>query len=258
MRRLVVRLYCDTAIVATQYSFLPSLLAVFMEPGREIESASALYSAVHSHWSDLPRDDRPKLLLFGKSLGTVGVEAPFVGADASESIANLTSGTQGALIVGAKRTNPIHSQLTRERDQGSSVWQPVIDGGLAVRFLSRDPDQPALSQDWPLPRIVYLQHPSDPVPLWGIDVLWRSPEWMDQPRGFDVSEAASWYPVVSGVHAAADLIFQLDTPPGFGHVYATEYVEGWASVCPPDGWTDADTARLEEFLYSEPPSEEQP
>lgn len=248
----------DTAIVATQYSFLPSLLAVFMEPGREIESASALYSAVHSHWSDLPRDDRPKLLLFGKSLGTVGVEAPFVGADASESIANLTSGTQGALIVGAKRTNPIHSQLTRERDQGSSVWQPVIDSGLAVRFLSRDPDQPALSQDWPLPRIVYLQHPSDPVPLWGIDVLWRSPEWMDQPRGFDVSEAAGWYPVVSGVHAAADLIFQLDTPPGFGHVYATEYVEGWASVCPPDGWTDADTARLEEFLYSEPPSEEQP
>jgi uncharacterized membrane protein len=248
----------DTAIVATQYSFLPSLLAVFMEPGREIESASALYSAVHSHWSDLPPDDRPKLVLFGKSLGTAGVEAPFVGADAAASIANLTSGTDGALIVGAKRTNPIHSQLTGERDQGSPVWQPVVDDGRSVRFLSQDPEQPELGEDWPQPRIVYLQHPSDPVPFWGIDVLWRPPEWMDQPRGFDVPEAAGWYPIVSGVHAAIDLVFQLDTPPGFGHVYATEYVQGWASVIPPDGWTAADTARLEAFVDREPPSEEQP
>lgn len=248
----------DTAIVATQYSFLPSLLAVFMEPGREVASATALYGAVHSHWSDLPPDERPKLVLFGKSLGTAGVEAPFVGADASASIANLTSGTDGALIVGAKRTNPIHSQLTGGRDRGSSVWQPIIDGGLSVRFLSRDPNQPELRQDWPPPRIVYLQHPSDPVPFWGIDVLWRPPEWMDHPRGFDVPEAAGWYPIVSGVHAATDLIFQLDTPPGFGHVYATEYVQGWASVIPPDGWTAADTARLEKFVDREPPSEEQP
>jgi uncharacterized membrane protein len=247
----------DTAIVATQYSFLPSLLAVFMEPGREIEAGSALYSAVHSHWLGLPPDQRPQLVLFGKSLGTVGVETPFVGADASASIANLLSGADGALIVGAKRTNPIHSQLTQERDPGSPVWQPIVDGGRSVRFLSQDPDQPDLGQ-WALPRIVYLQHPSDPVPFWGIDALWRPPEWMDQPRGFDVPEAASWYPIVTGVHAAVDLIFQLDTPPGFGHVYATEYVEGWGSVIPPDGWTDADTARLEEFVGREPPSEEQP
>ena len=33
-------------------------------------------------------------------------------------------------------------------------------------------------------------------------------------------------------------------PPGFGHVYSTDYVKGWVSVVPPDGWEEADTVRL--------------
>ena len=37
-------------------------------------------------------------------------------------------------------------------------------------------------------------------------------------------------------------------PPGFGHDYATEYLNGWVLVAPPAGWTQADTDRLETFL----------
>ncbi len=238
----------DTAIVGIQYSFLPSLLSVFMDPGLPIDAASALFDAVHARWSTLPSDRRPKLALFSKSLGTAGIEAAFVEADAASSVAQLIAQTDGALIVGPKHTNPIHSQLTRERDAGSPVWQPIVNGGRTVRYLNRDPSQPALDPHWPAPRIVYLQHPSDPVPFWGIDVLWRPPEWMDRPRGFDVPGAATWFPIVSALHAAVDLIFQLSTPPGFGHVYATEYVKGWANLLPPDGWTEADTERLQDFL----------
>jgi uncharacterized membrane protein len=70
-----------------------------------------------------------------------------------------------------------------------------------------------------------------------------------QPRGFDVPEAARWFPVVSGVQAVADLVEQLGPLPGFAHVYWTDYVKGWAQVVPPEGWTDADTARLYQFLH---------
>jgi uncharacterized membrane protein len=42
----------------------------------------------------------------------------------------------------------------------------------------------------------------------------------------------------------------MSTPPGFGHVYSTDYARGWANVLPPDGWSDADTERLEEFVQS--------
>ena len=238
----------DTAIVGLQYSYLPSILSVFLDPGLAVEAGSALFNAVEARWAQLPADHRPKLLVFAKSLGTAGVETLFAGPDAASSIGNLVARTDGALIVGAKHINPILSQLTRERDPGSPVWQPIFDEGRSVRFLSRDPDQPVLDPDWPGPRIVYLQHPSDPVPFWGLDALWRPPEWMDRPRGYDVPDQAHWFPVVSGVQGVSDLILQLSPPPGFGHDYATDYVTGWAAVVPPDDWTDDDTQRLDQFL----------
>lgn len=236
----------DTAIVAMQYSFLPSLVGVFLDAGLANEAGHALFDAVHARWSALPAERRPKLILFGKSLGTAGVEAPFVGDGASSSVANLVARTDGALLVGPKHSNPIHSQLTRERESASPAWQPVFAGGRSVRFLNRQPNP--LRGDWPAPRIVYLQHPSDPVTFWGVDALWRPPEWMDEPRGFDVPDALRWFPIVSGLQAVGDLLDQLDVPPGFGHVYATEYVRGWVSVAPPPGWDEADTVRLERLL----------
>jgi uncharacterized membrane protein len=238
----------NSAIVAVQYSYLPSLFSVFFNPGLAAESGVALFSAVEKRWLQLPADHRPKLLLFGKSLGTAGVEAPFAAADATSSLANLVARTDGALIVGAKHGNTILSQLTKGRDPGSPVWQPVFDAGRTVRFLGRDPTQPTLDKDWLAPRVVYLQHPSDPVPFWGLSALWRPPEWMDQPRGYDVPQAARWFPIVTGIQAVCDQIYQLSPPPGFGHDYATEYALGWAQVAPPAGWTDADTHRLEDFL----------
>jgi len=239
----------DTAIVAVQYSFLPGLIAVFTDAGLAEEAGTTLFNAVRTRWLKLPPNRRPKLLLFGKSLGTEGIEGPFVGANAASSVANMRARTDGALIVGPRETNPIHSQLTRERDPGSPVWQPVFDRGRSVRFLNRDPHQPALHAEWSAPRIVYLQHPADPVVFWSVEALWWPPEWMAQPRGFDVPKDIRWFPIVSGVQAVGDLLDQLGVaPPGFGHDYSTEYVKGWASVVPPEGWTDADTKRLEQFI----------
>lgn len=238
----------DSAIVAIQYSFLPSLVSVFTEPGLAIDAGATLLNAVEKRWSELPFEARPKLLLFGKSLGTAGVEAPFAAVDAESSLANLTARIDGALIVGPKHGNPIYSQLTDARDPGSPAWQPVVDDGQTVRFLTRDPRQPSLPSSSGPPRIVYLLHPSDPVSFWGLDVLWRPPEWMDDPRGYDAPAAARWFPLVSGAQAVGDLIYQLSPPPGFGHDFSTDYVRGWAEVVPPDGWTAADTERLENFL----------
>jgi uncharacterized membrane protein len=169
----------DTAIVATQYSYLASLIAGTLELERATEAEITLFSAVRARWSQLPPEHRPKLVLFAKSLGTAGVEAPFVGSDASASLANLVSQTDGALVVGAPYDNPILGQLTRERTPGSPVWLPVFDNGRSVRFVNRDPRQPELDRDWAAPRIVYLQHPSDRSTFWGFSALWTPPAWMD-------------------------------------------------------------------------------
>jgi uncharacterized membrane protein len=248
----------DTAIVAIQYSLLPSWLAAFVDAGQANEAGKVLFNAVRARWSELPPDRRPKLVLFGKSLGTAGVEAPFVGGDARSSVSNIVTRTDGVLLAGAKHSNPIHAQLTRERDPGSPVWLPVFDRGRSVRFVNRDPSQPVLDGNWSSPRIVYLQHPSDPTVFWSIDALWWPPGWMEPPRGFDVPDNVRWFPIVSGVQAVADVLDQLNTPPGFGHVYSTDYVKAWASILPPDGWTGADSERLEQFIHNIAGDESEP
>jgi uncharacterized membrane protein len=86
-------------IGAVQYSFLPSLLAVFLDTGLANEAGKTLFDAVHARCSDLPPARRPKLVMFAKSLGTAGVEAPFVGGDASSSVANMAARIDGALIA---------------------------------------------------------------------------------------------------------------------------------------------------------------
>jgi len=93
----------NTAIVAIQYSFLPSVVAFFLDAGLANEAGNTLFTAVRARWSQRPPDRRPKLVLFGKSLGTAGVEAPFVGPDASSSVTNMASRTDGVLLVGAKQ-----------------------------------------------------------------------------------------------------------------------------------------------------------
>jgi uncharacterized membrane protein len=240
----------DTAIVAIQYSFLPSAFAVFLDTGLAAEAGTALFNAVRARWSEFPPDRRPKLILFGKSLGAVGVEVPFVGLDASSSVASMVARTDGVLIAGAMQSNPILSQLTRERDPRSPLWQPVFAGGRSVRFLNRDPHQSPPNTEWSVPRIAYLQHPADPVSYWSVEALWWPPEWMDQPRGYDVPDHIRWFPIVSGVQAVGDMLDQLVPPPGFGHDYSTDYVRGWASVVPPEGWTHADTELLERYIQN--------
>jgi uncharacterized membrane protein len=46
----------------------------------------------------------------------------------------------------------------------------------------------------------------------------------------------------------ADLPFATGVPAGHGHVYKREYVDAWARVLQPPGWTDDRTARLRQII----------
>jgi uncharacterized membrane protein len=72
----------------------------------------------------------------------------------------------------------------------------------------------------------------------------RRPDWLSEPRGFDVLPAMRWYPFVTFWQVTADLIVAQDTTPGHGHKYGSELATGWAAIAPPAGWTPNDTARL--------------
>ena len=72
---------------------------------------------------------------------------------------------------------------------------------------------------------------------------------MDSPTGHDVSNDVSWTPIVTWVQGLYDLTAGFAAPPGHGHDFRLDYARSWGRVLPPDGWTDRDTRRLEDFLF---------
>ncbi len=85
-----------------------------------------------TRWSArCPRAQRPKLVVFGESLGSFGGEAPFL------ALNNLVARTDGALFSGPTFNNTIWADLTRNRDKGSPEWLPIYDKGENVRFAAR-------------------------------------------------------------------------------------------------------------------------
>lgn len=58
----------------------------------------------------------------------------------------------------------------------------------------------------------------------------------------------SWFPILTWGQVSADLMAGFSAGPGFGHNYSTDFVSGWASVVPPNGWSATDTRELEDHL----------
>ena len=238
----------DTAMVGMQYSFLPSWISTLVDGDHAKEAGSVLFDAVHKRWSELPENDRPKLLVFGQSLGSFGAEAAFAGSDARSSVAHMVAQTDGVLYTGPTNGNEIWAQITSERNSASPVWRPVFDDGVSVRFANKPEELLEPDPSWTVPRILYVQHPSDPVTFWSMDTMWSRPEWLDDPKGYDIPDRASWFPFVTWSQVVADLAAGFSAEPGHGHDYRLAFVASWAAIAPPDGWTADDTTRLEQHL----------
>ena len=233
----------DTALVALQYSYLPSWLSFNLEPGRAALTSTTVLAAVHGRWSRLPEHSRPQLLLFGESLGSLGAESAFSGID------ELLARTDGALFVGPVSGSPIHSQLTADREPGSPSWRPVYDGGRHVRFSVCPADLSQPPTPWSTTRVVYLQNASDPISYWEPQLLWRRPDWLEEPRGPDVTPDLQWLPLVTFWQLTIDMTYSTrGVPAGHGHVYGPNLVDSWAAVYPPQDWTDEDIEALRELV----------
>lgn len=227
----------DTAMVSMQYSYLPSWISFLVDRSKVAASGQALISAVHERWLAMPASTRPKLLLFGESLGSFGTESAF------GSAAAMRDGADGVLLVGPPFANPIRNDLLSERDAGTPVWDPVFTG--APLEFSRDPADLRAARS---PKVVYLQNSSDPIVWFNPSLLYREPDWLDGPRGPDVSPDMHWYPGITFWQTAVDQFFANGVPAGHGHVYGSGVADGWAALASPPGWSAADTVRLRQIL----------
>jgi len=235
----------NTAIVSMQYSFLPSWLSFLVDKENARQAGQALFEAVDALVKEIPQAQRPKLVVFGESLGSFGGEAPFL------SLNNLVARTDGALYSGPTFNNTIWTDLTHNRDAGSPEWLPIYDKGEYVRFAARPENLGRPPDPWSRPRVVYLQHASDPIAWWNPDLLFAEPDWLREPRGYDLSGRMQWIPVVTFLQVSADMAVAVDVPDGHGHVYVKDVANGWAAVLQPPGWTPEKTERLRPLLTND-------
>ncbi|MEZ0342967.1 alpha/beta hydrolase [Mycobacterium sp. pV006] len=235
----------DTAIVSMQYSFLPSWLSFLVDNENARQAGQALFEAVDALIREMPEAQRPKLVVFGESLGSFGGEAPFL------ALNNLIARTDGALFSGPTFNNTVWNDLTLNRDPGSPQWLPIYDDGANVRFVAEPDDLQRPDSVWGSPRVVYLQHASDPIAWWNPDLLFSRPDWLHEKRGIDVSPDMEWIPVVTFLQVSADMAVAVDVPDGHGHVYVRDVADAWAQILQPPGWTQEKTERLRGMLHSD-------
>lgn len=216
----------NSAIAAMQYSFLPSPLAFLADRVSPRTAGRALFEAVYDRWSQLPPQSRPKLLTFGESLGSYGGQSAFSG------VQDMITRTDGALWVGTPNFTEQWRRITDSRDPGSREILPVVYGGRNVRFAATPADlgDTAGLGVWDSPRIVYWQHPSDPIVWWSSDLILHRPDWLAEEHGSDIDKGMSWIPFVTFWQVTLDMVFAAEVPGGHGHSYTTEAALFWADI----------------------------
>ena len=233
----------DVASVAMQYSYLSSPLALLVQPGYGAESARALFWEVYDHWRSLPKDRRPTLYLHGLSLGAMNSQR------STELFEIFGDPIHGALWSGPPFESTIWRRVTEGRNAGSPAWLPQFRDGSLVRFMNQNGASVQPGSAWGPLRIVYLQYASDAITFFDPRDLYRMPDWMAFPRGPDVSSELRWYPVVTMLQLALDMLMANQTPIGYGHVFApAHYVDAWLSLTDAKGWSPDQIARLKEHL----------
>lgn len=241
----------DTALVAMQYSYLPSWISFLADRQKSVQAGRAMVDAIHQRWSRWPAERRPKLALYGESLGSMAGQGAF---GYLPDVANMDFSS--VLWVGPPNASNLWKALTQRRDPGTPEVQPRYDNGRTVRFAqassSAEITAVAAAPPWTGTRVMFLQHASDPVVWFSPDLLFRKPDWLKEPPGYDRSRAMRWYPIVTFFQVSADMAGNVTTstaaPTGHGHNYGDQQLDGWVAVAAPAGWTASDTDRVRRWL----------
>ena len=218
---------CATA--SMQYSFVPSSINFLTDLDVSEEAAVILFETIRRAVDEIPEDRRPALFVCGESLGAYASQHVFSG------IVDVLSRTDGALWVGTPAFTPMHAVLTAIRHRGSPEVAPVVANGRHVRFVNVPENLWADVYgrelgDWNYPRIVYAQHPSDPVVWWNSELVWHKPDWISEKVDGDVSPHMQYTRGATYIQVLVDMPVAGTAPGGHGHTYHEELIPLWEAI----------------------------
>jgi uncharacterized membrane protein len=235
----------DVATCCIQYGRYPSFLSVQkVALGRS--QFRLLLWGVKQRLAGRPPERRPRVLIFGESLGawTSSDVVMFQGIGGFDHY-----GVDRALWVGL----PWLAKWSRSgMARGSSALVP--EGTVGV--FDRHEQLAELSEEQRgRLRATVLSHDNDPIAVLGPELLVRRPWWLaDRRRGRGVPERMTWRPLVTFVQTAMDAANAMVSVPGkfgsFGHDYRADMVRFVQHAFQLPAATDAQLASIEATLQS--------
>jgi uncharacterized membrane protein len=235
----------DIATCCIQYARYPSFLSLQkVALGRR--QFRLLLWGVKQRLAGLPPEGRPRVLVFGESLGawTSSDVLMYQGIDGFDHY-----GIERALWVGL----PWLAKWSRSgmtRGSGTLVPQGtvgVFDRHEQLRELTEE-ERTRL-------RAVVLSHDNDPIAVFGPDLLVQRPAWLaDGQRGRGVHEQMRWLPLVTFVQTGMDAMNAMLRVPGeftsFGHDYRGDMARFVCDSYRLPAAIDPQLARIEQILRS--------
>jgi len=205
----------DCASVTLQYSLRPSPMSLDrVDDGRQ--QNHALWLGIAEALGQRAPSDRPRVVIFGESLGAHTSQDPF-----------LHSGTRGLRALFVQRAlwlgTPYGSGWAHQvRDLTRNNVRP----GEVLRVSSADAIDRLAPEAAAAARYVLLSHEDDGVVLFGPGLLWRSPEWLGADRPAAVPSQASWSIPITFLQTAIDMKNAMSSIPGdfvaAGHDYRAD------------------------------------
>ena len=221
----------DSAAVAVGYGLLPSFLSL-TKVGVASHTQRLLLDAIREELSTRTR--RPRLLLYGESLGAKVQEA----AVPAGPLDLDHYGVDAALWVGTPG------------GEQADVFHALC---AAESYTVDRPEQLPVPMPAPRPRVWFLEHDGDPVVRFRPKLLLNRPAWLptDGSRGRNIPASMTWKPGITYAQAFVDTMFATNVKPGLfesrGHDYRADLgaVVTAAYDLPAD---EATAQRLEAYL----------
>jgi uncharacterized membrane protein len=235
----------DIATCCVQYGRYPSFLSVQKVALGQGQFRLLLWG-VKQRLAERPPERRPRVLVFGESLGawTSSDVVMFQGIEGFDHY-----GIDRALWVGL----PWLAKWSRMgMARGSNTLVP--QGTVGV--FDRHEQLQALSEEQRARlRAVILSHDNDPIAVLGPELLIQRPWWLaDGQRGRGVPEQMRWRPLITFIQTAMDAANAMVSVPGafgsFGHDYRADMVRFVRDAYGLPDATERQLGRIEQTLRS--------
>jgi uncharacterized membrane protein len=195
----------DVAMVAMQYSLRPSPLSLF-RVGIGIDQNNAFLHALKWRLAAIPEDKRPKLHIFGESLGAQTSEDVFA-----------EEGTEGLHRVGIERGlflgTPAATKFRQKWLSDPASMDPdgeIVEVDNYQEFLALPEDVRARA------RYFFLTHHNDSMPKFWFPLAVQAPDWMGpaETREPGVPKETAWRPYITFLITFIDVKNAMNVIPG--------------------------------------------